>query len=78
MRRRIRHLDNCMADERIISEMAALWEQHAGLGVPEIGDRDMACAILPILDYEAQLIAISGLLERNEAANQGVETKMRE
>ncbi len=37
----------------------------SGLGVPEISDRDMACAVLPDLDYEAQLIAISDVLRHH-------------
>ena len=40
--------------------------QDAGLGHVEMSDRDAACGILPDLDYEAQLIAISALLRRND------------
>jgi hypothetical protein len=43
-------------------EWLEMLERDAGLGVPEISDREMACAVLPDLDYEAQLLAISGLL----------------
>jgi hypothetical protein len=35
------------------------------LGIPEISDRDMACTVLPDLDYEAQLIAISDVLRHH-------------
>jgi hypothetical protein len=35
------------------------------LGVPEMSDRDMACLVLPDLDYEAQLVAISDVLRHH-------------
>jgi len=31
-------------------------------GIPELSDRDLACALLPDLDYEAQLLAVRNLL----------------
>ncbi len=36
------------------------------LGLPHMDDRDMACIILPDLDYEAQLVAIADLLRRHK------------
>ncbi len=36
------------------------------LGLPHMDDRDMACIILPDLDYEAQLVAIEDLLRRHK------------
>lgn len=40
-------------------------------------DRERAWLVLPNLDYEAQLIAISGLLERNDDADELVEARMK-
>jgi len=51
--------------------------RDAGAGIPEISNRDMAGVILPNLDYEAQLIAISGLLQRNDEADKRVEAEMK-
>jgi hypothetical protein len=36
--------------------------------MPELSDRDSACIVLADLDYEAQLIAIHGLLDRHRKA----------
>jgi hypothetical protein len=52
--------------------------QDAGMGIPEITERDMAGSILERLDYEQQLIAISGLLQRNDEADKRVDAEMRE
>jgi hypothetical protein len=49
-----------------------------GLGSFEMSDRDMACAILPDLDYEAQLIAISDLLRHNYKADAESEKQIKE
>jgi hypothetical protein len=35
-------------------------------GLQHMDDRDMACVILPDLDYEAQLVAIADLLRRHK------------
>ena len=43
-----------------------IMEQDSGWGLPELTDRELACWILPELDYEAQLIAITDLLARSE------------
>ena len=66
---------------KMSQEMYDMILQDSGLGHFEMSDRDSACGILPDLDYEAQLIAISALLRRNdqadaetERANQGKST----
>lgn len=56
-------------DEEVLS-LEELMAGDAGAGVPEIGDRDMASLILPDLDYESQLIAISDLLRQNQGADE--------
>ncbi len=43
----------------------------------EMTDHEMASVILPNLDYEAQLIAISGLLARNHEADERLEARMK-
>ena len=53
-------------------------ERDAGLGHVEMSDRDSACGILPDLDYEAQLIAISALLRRNDQADAETERQIKE
>ncbi|MGJ5814537.1 hypothetical protein [Paludibaculum fermentans] len=52
--------------------------QDAGIGIPEVTERDMAGLILEHLDYEQQLIAISGLLQRNAEADKRVDAAMKE
>jgi hypothetical protein len=39
--------------------------KDARFGMPEVSDRDMACMVLPDLDYEAQLAAISDVLRHH-------------
>ena len=39
--------------------------KDARFDVPEVSDRDMACLVLPDLDYEAQLVAITDVLRRH-------------
>jgi hypothetical protein len=51
---------------KMSQEMHDMILQDSGLGHFEMSDRDSACVILPDLDYEAQLIAISALLRRND------------
>jgi hypothetical protein len=55
-----------------------LFIRDAGLGSFEMSDRDMAVAILDRMDYEQQLVAISGLLRRNKAADEQLEIERKE
>ncbi len=59
-------------------EMYDMLVQDAGLGHVEMSDRDAACEILPDLDYEAQLIAISALLRRNDQEDAETERQIKE
>ena len=52
--------------------------KDSGLDSVYMSDRDMACVILPDLDYEAQLIAISGLLRNNDKADAETDKQIRE
>jgi hypothetical protein len=52
--------------------------QDRGLGSLEMSDRDSACDILLDLDYEAQLIAISALLRRNDETDAETERQIKE
>ena len=47
-------------------------------GIPEISDRDMACEVLPDLDYEAQLVAISDVLRQHDAVDKGTTAQIKE
>ncbi len=58
-----------------------LYEQmlkDSGMGSFEMSDRDMACAILPDLDYEVQLIAISAPLRHNDEADADTDKQIKE
>ncbi len=61
-----------------LESLLEMFRQDAGMGIPEMTDRDMACLILERLDYEQQLIAISGLLSRNDEADKRVHAEMKE
>lgn len=63
---------------KMSQEMYDLMLQHSGLGCFEMSDRDTACRILADLDYEAQLIAISALLRRNDQADAEIERQIKE
>jgi hypothetical protein len=63
---------------RMSQEMCDMILQDSGLGHFELSDRDSACGILPDLDYEAQLIAISALLRRNDQADAETERQIKE
>ena len=52
--------------------------KDTGLGSVYMSDRDMASVILPDLDYEAQLIAISGLLRNNDEADAETDKQIKE
>jgi hypothetical protein len=52
--------------------------EDAGDGLPEMSDRDWAGFLLERLDYEQQLIAISGLLQRNDTADKRIAEQMKE
>jgi hypothetical protein len=57
-----------------------LYEQmlkDSGLDSIYMSDRDMAYVILSDLDYEAQLIAISGLLRNNDNADAETDKRCR-
>ena len=47
-------------------------------GIPEISDRDMACVVLPDLDYEAQLVAISDVLRQHDAVDKRITAQIKE
>lgn len=47
-------------------------------GLPHVDDRDMACVILPDLDYEAQLVAIAGLLRRHKEEDERTAAQIKE
>jgi hypothetical protein len=47
-------------------------------GLPEMNDRDMACVILPDLDYEAQLVAIADLLRRHKEEDEHTAAQIKE
>jgi len=49
--------------------------KDAGAGIPELSDRDRAGLILERMDYEEQLIAISGLLGRNKSTDEQLEAE---
>src|ERR1035437_10895363 len=63
---------------KMSQEMYDMMLQDSGLGSFEMSDRDMACGILPDLDYEAQLIAISALLRRNDETDAETERQIKE
>jgi hypothetical protein len=63
---------------KMSQEMYDMVLQDSGLGHFEMSDRDSACGILPDLDYEAQLIAISALLRRNDQADAETERQIKE
>jgi hypothetical protein len=76
---RRRKYKNTMTDKTILPE----WLQKeilndARMGVPEISDRDLACEVLPDLDYEAQLIAIADLLRQHGEADTHTTVQIRE
>jgi len=59
-----------MTDKRKLPE--PLYEdflKDTHIGVPEISDRDMVCAVLPDLDYEAQLVAIWEMLRQHNESD---------
>jgi hypothetical protein len=63
---------------KMSQEMYDMILQDSGLGSFEMSDRDSACGILPDLDYEAQLIAISALLRRNDEADAETDRQIKE
>jgi len=63
---------------KMSQEMYDMILQDSGLGHFEMSDRGSACGILPDLDYEAQLIAISALLRRNDQADAETERQIKE
>jgi len=58
-------------------EIQKMLEQDAGAEPFQMSERDWAGAILPDLDYEAQLIAIKALLQRNEEADKQVAAELK-
>ena len=54
-----------MAEELTPEQWQEMLTRDAGLGSFEMSDRDMAVGILDRMDYEQQLVAITGLLRRN-------------
>ncbi|MDR3483926.1 MAG: hypothetical protein P4M05_03335 [Bradyrhizobium sp.] len=64
--------------EKDQAELLAMMERDAGDGIPEIGNRDAALALLPDLDFDAQLLAIRHLLRRNREADQQLEREMQD
>jgi hypothetical protein len=63
---------------KVPQSLLELFERDAGLGIPEISDRDRAGSIVERIDHEQQLIAISGLLRRNKAADEQLEAERKE
>jgi hypothetical protein len=59
-------------------EWEKMFQKDAGAGIPDMSDRENACLILEAMDYEQQLIAISGLLQHNKAADEQLEAERRE
>jgi len=55
-----------MANEMKLPPWIQELSATGGIDVPEVSDRDMACLILPDLDYEAQLVAIQDMLRRHK------------
>jgi hypothetical protein len=47
-------------------------------GLRHMDDRDMACVILPDLDYEAQLVAIADLLRRHKKEDEQTAAQIKE
>lgn len=47
------------------------------LGLPPTSDREIACMVLPDLDYEAQLIAVRQLLQRHRHADEAIADEIR-
>ena len=41
-------------------------------GLPPLSNRDMVCMVLPQLDYDAQLMAVSQLLRRNRETEDAI------
>jgi hypothetical protein len=60
------------------AEFLTLREQDAGLGLPEIEPRDYLYQLDFDFDVDAQLIAIRGLLRRNNKATQEMSDEIRE
>jgi hypothetical protein len=58
-----------MSESPISQEMLELFIKHQGEGIPKINDRDMACYVLPYLDYESQLMAIRDLINLHKEAD---------
>lgn len=58
-----------MDEDSATDELSTLFEEDAGMGLPYTTKRDMACMLLPGLDYEAQLTAIAALLSQHEDAD---------
>jgi len=52
--------------------------KDARFDVPEVSDRDMACLVLPDLDYEAQLVAITDVLRRHGEVDTRTIAKIKE
>jgi hypothetical protein len=47
-------------------------------GLPHMDDREMACVILPDLDYEAQLVAIADVLRRHNKEDEHTAAQIKE
>src|ERR1035441_3914578 len=67
-----------MAEELTPEQWQEMLTRDAGLGSFEMSDRDMAVGILNRMDYEQQLMAISGLLRRNKVADEQLEIERKE
>jgi hypothetical protein len=67
-----------MAESLTPEEWEEMFRRDAGAGVPDMSDRDSACLILEAMNYEQQLIAISGVLQRNKAADEQLEAERKE
>jgi hypothetical protein len=63
---------------KVPEELYELMLRESGLGSFEMSDRDMGCVLLPDLDYEAQLIAVSGLLQHNDSADAETRKRIKE
>jgi hypothetical protein len=67
-----------MPEELTREQLLEMFERDVGPGSIEMTDREMACSILPSLDYEKQLVAISSLLNRNHEAKKRLHARMKE
>lgn len=68
-----------MANEPMTPEqMQETFEQDAGSGFPDVTNRDRSLLILEQMDCEEQLTAIAGLLRRNKAADEQLESERKE